>query len=121
MSEPDWETVCSECGYSRVDLEYMTRDRNEWVKKANAATDLASQYLRERDALEEMLVGARARANHWRQIAIENGKYQHRYRDALEKISWVTVPEGAEDPKQVQAFQWHLMRDIARHALNREE
>ena len=33
----------------------LTADRNEWVKKANAATALASQYLRERDRYREAL------------------------------------------------------------------
>ena len=44
-----------------------------------------------------------------------------RYREALEKIARMGFSEDAEDPKQVQVFQWHLMRDIARHALNGEE
>ena len=33
----------------------LTADRNEWVKKANAATALASQYLRERDRYRGLL------------------------------------------------------------------
>jgi hypothetical protein len=94
MSEPDWNTVCPECGYSSVDLEHMTWDRDQCLKRANKATALASQYLRERDAL----------------------------RDAMQDFlrDWDNGPEDrGTEGKLVDIAAKHA--DAFRHALNREE
>jgi hypothetical protein len=43
-----------------------------------------------------------------------------RYRKALERIQDMKVAIGAEEPKYVQAFQWHQMKGIATEALEGE-
>ena len=70
----------------------LTADRNEWMVKANAATALASQYLRERD----------------------------RYRSELENIANADQSTWDEEMQEPIEFKrWAQSR--AHRALNREE